>query len=1207
MKPAVGRQPQPQPQSPAPARRSRGRPRKSVVVESSPEPPSPAPVVDGNTGAKNIELEIGESQQSPAADSTLFVPEGSISESVGDQSPQLQPQHSELIVRVSDPPSSYDRGAYQRIRPQSNGTVSGLVDSSAPLPVINEDELPPTQQETDDSTTRIVPDSQSQGQVSEESTFRGFSPIQPQQAEIQSASIQGSRQRPEETSDLIADATQNTSVAAEFVGHDVHHGDAGNDNEQASGGAEQTESHTEEQYIVPEPSDPEPNQPHRHTTAESPRSLHGDTSGQEQSTAARNSSSREPISPEVRCQENSEKRLSTRSHIDSQGALADTIAGATQAAASQINDYIVISAEEDSSSLGLLTQPDYDPPPAAQRPPPSSLARGHCASLPVTQAKSGNEVASSTLLTQSPFPFQTQQTKVESESRPRAIFSQYPRSSPIHSSSQIPSVPFQSAITIGESAPARLGTPSTISTATMEENPLLAILRADRESGKARRKARRSNTPITNSNGSGQPASASAIPANVSAEVAASQAARQGARSPSTVPASEPEPSITKEEMRTSGRLPTLVPLVHETLSEDHSTLTVSETSKVRADPELASMHVVPISFGSIQRDQYKNGFQWYEGEIQQFLDGDDSPERFAKAESALGELRNIAMHPDLVNAEAYSQPLSTPEQAQWDVDASCKFRFLRDMLEQLRSRNIHVVLAANGHTIPEMLSNFLHSCGISHIRLSADSHSAITTGLTVSILELDTKHAVEHSRADVVVAMDGACKHQDRLIQAARCAGRDSGWATLLVLVVPCSVEHIERSLLSSIADTTRVRTLLKTARKLQLQELAGRLTPSQTTSKEAAKEIAGFLANPTDWPIEELGTIDNLDSQTETDVDPTLHGDSSFSAGKRSLEVEMETVTGGSSGKRPRVSSVEVQGTSQMPATINPQDIELTHISDSLGKVTQSAVGDVGSSAEVEQLRQILSDKHDELQEHVKAMSELQYRHEDQRVELAKTKNERNEAIITAQTAVTRMTLAVDQSVELRTERTALKQLLEEANSKVLNHAIPERREYENLRLAMEGEKLAREKAERGIEQAQKDNEYSREMYQDTSSRARELAQQNADLEARLDYAERLASGEQAKAQQATTSGRDLLLARENRKLKALLKDREAGMKFKDEEIARLKEAGRGRFGTRGSSVPRSPRMGSPALKGGRTSRQASPSAGELKGKHLHPLRNG
>lgn len=1197
------------------------------MAESSSVPPSPEPANENG----NDLPEIGESQQSPITDSTL----SSTPEDLQLQTPQTRTR--EPTVQVPDPPSSFDRGAYHKVDPRSSSNGTGNVDSSVPLPTISEVEVSSPQHGEDETATRVVPDSQSQGQfLIEDSTFRGFSPTQLQRTN----GIEDAEQSPEADVDVTATApratpfvnselqieTQASGGAERNEGaeQDSAEGEAVKLNEISAGSGIATERSGNQNSSDPAQtealnsvlvqsahSDVQP--PSAKTSPSKQRSATPQTNSQEQTLSVAHEQQLEESDSEINSQEESPVRVNTRASF-------------------QLDNYIVISAEDEDeddppSTLGLLTQPEYNPPPAGQRPPPSSLVSENVPQP--TRADNisnpNHRIDATFASTQSSFPFETQQpfpTKIENESRPRAIFT--PRIASPRSSSQIPSIPSQSLLTIGESAPARLVTPSPTSTAaatapaTMEStssnsvNPLLAKLNAMTDSSKARRAARRSNTPAAASN-SGH--AASALPPNISAEVVASQARHgNGGRSPSAVPASEPERNVSKEEMRTSGRLPSLVALPHGVVPEDPDALTVSGGLKTSQDsPEEANVHAIPIAFGNIQRDQYKNGFQWYKGEIQGFLDGDDSPERFSKAETALNELRDIAIHPDLINSEACSQPLSTPEQAQWDVDASCKFCFLGELLDRYRFQedDVHIAVAAKGHVIPEMLENFLQANGVSHTRLAVEIPTAGASGLRVSVVDLETDVPIDRmERADVVLVIDGACNTQDPMIQATRRAGRDNDWAPLLILVAPCTVEHIERSLLPSIADTTRVRTLLKTALKLQLQGVAGKLTPSQASSKDAAIAVAGFLAGPNDWTIEELGTIENLDSQTETDIDQTMNGDGdSFSGGKRSLDADVDTLMG-NPAKKPRGSSVEVvegQVNGTMPATINPQDIEITHISDSIGKATQSALDDFSSMSELEQLRRILSEKQDELHEHVKAMSDLQYRHEEQHVELAKTKNERDEAIMTAQNAVTRMSVAANQSAELRIERTALKELLAEANSKLLSHAIPERREFETLRLAMEQEKLAKEKAEKRLEQAQKDSEYSRELYQNTSSQARELVQQNTDLEARLEIAERLAAGEQVKVQQATAAGRDKLLVKENQKLKTLLQDREAGMKFKDEEIARLKEAGRGRMGTRGSSVPRSPRMGSPALKG-RSSRQTSPAMGEVvKGKHLHPLRQG
>jgi predicted nuclease with TOPRIM domain len=197
----------------------------------------------------------------------------------------------------------------------------------------------------------------------------------------------------------------------------------------------------------------------------------------------------------------------------------------------------------------------------------------------------------------------------------------------------------------------------------------------------------------------------------------------------------------------------------------------------------------------------------------------------------------------------------------------------------------------------------------------------------------------------------------------------------------------------------------------------------------------------------------------------------------------------------------------------------------------------------------------------------------------------------------------LTENRSSSLRTESTALKQQLEEANAKLLDHTVPERAELERVRLEAAHAKEDAEFAKSRLERATTDHEYVREMYQSSSQSAQGLASQITELENSLAVAQNRATGEQAKLREMGYDAFTQQLRAENKKLKAVLKDREAAIKFRDEEIARLKEASRGRMGTRATSVPRSPRLGSPMKMG---SRQGSPAAGELRGK-LHPLRNG
>jgi len=244
------------------------------------------------------------------------------------------------------------------------------------------------------------------------------------------------------------------------------------------------------------------------------------------------------------------------------------------------------------------------------------------------------------------------------------------------------------------------------------------------------------------------------------------------------------------------------------------------------------------------------------------------------------------------------------------------------------------------------------------------------------------------------------------------------------------------------------------------------------------------------------------------------------------------------------------------------------------------------------------------------VQALADLQYRHEEQRTTLIETINERDSAIATAQKAVERETDLNKNLAAVRAERDVFRTGLVTAQAALLSHSVPERAEIEAVRQDSEKAVKREIELERRLKTAQNDLDYARDMYQTASSQAQALASQNQDLENRLAHVQNRATGEQARARQMTLDAQAQTFARENQQLKIRLQDREESLRLKDEELAKLREANRGRMGTRGSSVPRSPRMASPMKLGGPGSRQGSPAAGELRPKGqgmLHPLRQG
>lgn len=812
--------------------------------------------------------------------------------------------------------------------------------------------------------------------------------------------------------------------------------------------------------------------------------------------------------------------------------------------------------------------------------------------------------------------------------------------SPGQISSPFPSVPSQSLQQIGASAPPRPATPSspisaalsqpaTPSSATMSTSGgsklgFAAQMKAMREANRAKRRAEMSSTPAADTS----PVKPTAVPARIEEELAAETPARAGhldaasdrGRSPSAVPAVRPVEAATQDEMNTSERYPTLVPTQQDRAAlRRQSTITAGKPETGRQSGN--SLHALPIALIGHQRDAYPTMINNHRDLIAQFLSSGQPDEvLISSVEELLERLRRLTVHPDLDNSETFTQYSVEPWiNATWDVDCSVKFRFLKQLCERLRDRELTVAVVAQAGRLLEILETFFAGIKITCNRVD-NGHREVQEGcaLTINVLSSTDDASTDSMSADLVIALDGSA-HAG--CSALRLLQDNAGDATPLfvALVVPNTVEHIERCLSSTLSRRQRLRALVNGVSDLRLE--AGKLEEGQSSLIDSTGALADYLVNTDadkEWPLATLSMLENLDSQTESDLEPPSTNEPGLAGEKRTRETDEMEVSATGLSKRQRTEQSNGVKHPGLPTTINPLDIEITHISDSISKPSQSLLdtSDLAPAPDMsdteKRLHSLLQEAQARVAEHAQALAALQYRHEDQRTQLIDTMSERDAAIATAQKAVERMNDLNKTASALRAERDELKTNLMTCQAALLNHSVPERADFERLR--QDKEQAVKEKAdfERRLKTAQDDLDYARDMYQTSSSQAQALASQTKDLENRLSHTQNRATGEQARARQMTLDAQAKNMARENKQLRQRLEERETSLKLKDEELAKLREASRGRMGTRGSSVPRSPRMASPMklAAGSPSSRQGSPAAGDLRSKGhqmLHPLRQG
>ncbi|KAK5116157.1 hypothetical protein LTR62_008483 [Meristemomyces frigidus] len=799
-------------------------------------------------------------------------------------------------------------------------------------------------------------------------------------------------------------------------------------------------------------------------------------------------------------------------------------------------------------------------------------------------------------------------------------------SSRIYTSSSIPSVPHYSPGTIGAKAPQHItilsgssqqqtASPNTMSAsqASAESRAnLMAKLNASRE---ARRQARflgdSTSGPREHSTPVAKPRTSVNLLSQAPPKLLPSLVAEeQMRRSPSAIPAVEAPPIVTQQEMNTSERYETLVPKTRENGLHRSGSIAMPtlsrQTSKVE-EPCASSAHVIPIALVGHQRDQYVATVHEGAELMQKFLTS-SSPGSSLVAEAAIFVKRidSITLHPDLVNSETFTQYQVHPkQQAQWDIDCSAKCRFLKSLLGDLRETSLHVVLISGSLDMLNILDTFLTGINVRHeSTFNSGPHSSTESLVVTLALASDTADLPSPLPGDLVVVMDSALSPHASAIKVVR-------ETPMVCLIVPYTVEHIMKSL--SAATMTEEEQLRMTISGIQqYSHRAGSLDEGQAGIEDAAAELVTYLVTDRgerDWPLAPLEPIEPFDSATESDVEMPSAIDEQGPQSVTSLKRAHERSSSDIDPKRSRLDQQMSGDLSEAPLTIRPQDLEMTHISDSVTQAIPIGESLTTFSEAEESLRRMLREAQIRLDDHVQALSELQYRFEDQRMELSIMTNARDEAILTATKTAERQTSNESKMIAMQAASILVKEQLVTALARLADHTIPERADFERIRLQLEQAQSGRQQTEARYNRLTAEHEYLRSNYQTSSQSAQNLAGEVSDLETRLTAMTTKATGEQARLRGLGYDNQTTNLRKENKKLKVLLADREAALKCRDEEIARLKEASRGRMGTRATSVPRSPRVGSPMKMAMGGSRQGSPAPGELrgaKGGHLHPLRN-
>ncbi|KAJ9659454.1 hypothetical protein H2201_007345 [Coniosporium apollinis] len=650
----------------------------------------------------------------------------------------------------------------------------------------------------------------------------------------------------------------------------------------------------------------------------------------------------------------------------------------------------------------------------------------------------------------------------------------------------------------------------------------------------------------------------------------------------------------------------------------------VSSNRVILDEPPLGPMeYIIPLPLEGPQGDQYRRTITYYKDLIENSArsgwNGEDPPTKDVK--HFVTRIHNVATHVDLENQDALTQQGIRPEnQAEWDQSCSVKFRFLGRLLDLLCQQDLHIVIFARQGRVLDLAETFLKGKHISHYRPDKMGMSEVNGApgmLSVTLLPTKGEGSTVKVRpASLLIALDHTLDSSSASVQSLRSHHLDGRLSPVVSLVVVNTAEHIKRCLSPNVKGLDRLRTAVSCIAQLRLE--AGKLPDDYPRPFTAAEEVARYVAeHEAEWPLPAIGGFKDL---VEFDEPlPQFSVPSSVPAGTQEIS---------GAQKRPMVfedsePTKKMRMTSQAPDFINPND--LTRISDSIAAgpspsqpsqaaqnssviaqppsyphaeaATSTDSSDLDVENDVSTLRALVISNRNRCSDLETELAALQYRFETLRTEHGALKRGRDDAVLALAAANAKNGTQAAAIVALKAERVELMQKLEEARKLLEGSSVPEIAQLAALENSKQAAEERAAKWERKFAALEKERDFFSSTYQTASQAASELRTQNNDLEKSVTDLAKRASGEAARLKQLGADQRAKKYEKEVARLKLMVRNLEELVRKKDEDLRAMK--GRSGYGTRQSSVPRSP-----SVRPSRGSRANSPLAGGL-GSRLGALR--
>ncbi|KAI0977453.1 hypothetical protein F4678DRAFT_413128 [Xylaria arbuscula] len=635
-------------------------------------------------------------------------------------------------------------------------------------------------------------------------------------------------------------------------------------------------------------------------------------------------------------------------------------------------------------------------------------------------------------------------------------------------------------------------------------------------------------------------------------------------------------------------------PLPGSTNSDEDETQEDLPRSLLPHVPTGPSEYLVTLPFQTGTRPQYNDIIRDNEALMQQYNSAfrvlpHQTPHKslIEKLDAMFARLLDIC---DFPHFRDDLEQLSPDEIAKHVIGTNAKFAFVAELLDNLQSLNSDkkVLIMVRPGQLMDLLGYVIKSRGCRYIRSGLDVVSITDAKhpLTVSLSATSEAEYWIPTNVDVVIAFDHTFRHESLS------PIDQSTSPIILTLVNTASIQHINMRILENLQPLERKNVLmLAMAKAMQSIEEPD---PSESLFFIAEKfarrvqmpedEEDEFYWEPQSVPIAIFDDLYAASSQLEP-IQVSRHSlgtDQQPGSRKRSyIDGDDESLT-----KRPKIYQPQlvtslshisdaVRGLLGDDFTPSPDNNAVVVSVDKLqalsNKFVELQLQLEESKAQANEFRELSDRNQKETNSYVSSINNIQKRY----MEALKERGIFEADCRTAQEQASVLSNSLEscrtEIATLKTRRAELEKKLAEANETLLNSSNPDLVRLGEMEKDLKSANAQVEDLKKRLVVTQSDVDYNKNLYNQASARAVELASENRAHERRIEELQRKADDNVLQVNKIQSRNEARVFAQQISEQKSIVREREAELGRVKDELKLLRS---GRRETRQSSVPRSPR---------------------------------